>query len=181
MRDNWQMFSGELDDKLCDDIISNFEKLEPETATTFNNAEDYRKSKIRWVSHENGLKDFLMRYIEQANSNAWHINIDRSPKEMQFTEYSGEYEGKYDWHHDIFWESPKNYDRKLSVVVQLSDPDAYEGGNFEFSEVANPDQSALRARGTILVFPSYLEHRVTAITEGTRYSLVLWVSGPRWV
>ena len=70
------------------------------------------------------------------------------------------------------------YDRKLSVVVQLTDPSDYEGGIFEFKTVETP--ANFKTRGSILVFPSYLEHQVTEITEGTRYSLVCWAEGPRW-
>ena len=70
-------------------------------------------------------------------------------------------------------------DRKLSVTVQLSDPSEYEGGGFEFLECPNPDESS-RKKGTVLVFPSYLKHRVLPVTKGTRKSLVAWFEGPRW-
>ena len=70
------------------------------------------------------------------------------------------------------------YDRKLSVVVQLTDPDEYEGGEFKFKYVEQPE--GFNNRGSVLVFPSYLEHCVTPVTKGTRHSLVTWIEGPRW-
>ena len=70
------------------------------------------------------------------------------------------------------------YDRKLSVVIQLSDPTTYQGGDFQFQDVETPVN--FRTQGSILVFPSYLPHRVTEITDGVRYSLVDWLEGPRW-
>ena len=72
-----------------------------------------------------------------------------------------------------------SYDRKLSVVVQLSNSNNYSGGQLEFKETEAPSQFS--TQGSIIVFPSYLQHRVTEVTEGVRYSLVCWAEGPRWV
>ncbi len=70
------------------------------------------------------------------------------------------------------------YDRKLSICIQLSNPDDYTGGEFEFKTLENP--TGYKTQGSILVFPSYNEHQITEITSGTRYSLVGWMEGPRW-
>jgi len=180
MRINWQMFSGEFSDDLCDSIIENFSKLPEIEATTFNGNEDHRKSKVRWVSGENGIKSHLMHYVNQANAHAFQVDIANIVTELQFTEYDAEHGGYYKSHHDIDWQASASYDRKLSIVVQLSDPETYKGGELSFSEVQNPIRSDLRKRGTIIVFPSYLQHEVSPVTEGTRYSLVSWVWGPRW-
>lgn len=180
MRDSWQLFSGALDSKMCDHMISTFSKLPVSDGTTFNQSEDYRKSKIRWINGETGLQDILLRYVNHANAIAFNVDVQQEMGEMQFGEYDAEYRGKYDWHHDVNWQNEKNFDRKLSVVVQLSNPDTYKGGNFEFSEVETPNLKDWSKQGSILVFPSYLTHRVTEVTEGKRYSLVSWVRGPRW-
>jgi PKHD-type hydroxylase len=97
---------------------------------------------------------------------------------MQVTEYCGEQGGYYHWHHDVQWNGQAVSDRKLSVTVQLSGADEYEGGDFEFDEVkTNAD---FRSKGTVLVFPSYLRHRIHPVTSGTRCALVAWFFGPRW-
>ena len=74
--------------------------------------------------------------------------------------------------------------RKLSVTVNLSHPKDYEGGNFE---IKNPQGQELkmplgqlRKRGTVIIFPSFLQHRVTEVKRGTRYSLVQWYNGPEF-
>lgn len=75
---------------------------------------------------------------------------------------------------------PGKANRKLSLVCQLSDPSEYEGGEFQI----NPGGSILvpeRTKGTVIIFPSYLVHRVAPVTKGTRRSLVLWVEGPAFV
>jgi len=88
---------------------------------------------------------------------------------------------------------PKNWIgkvRKLSATVILNVN--YEGGVFEIlsdpyhdrktdtmtQEIRTPD---IKSLGTILVFPSYLNHRVTKITKGVRHSLVVWCLGKPFV
>mgnify|MGYP003677965505 FL=1 len=74
--------------------------------------------------------------------------------------------------------------RKLSVTVNLSDPNEYTGGNLRFD--CGPHRSngrfftceEIRPRGSIVVFPSHVVHQVTPITSGTRRSLVMWSLGP---
>lgn len=67
--------------------------------------------------------------------------------------------------------------RKLSLVVPLSHPDDYEGGDLEFfgDQDAEP---AVRQRGTAVIFPSFIYHRVSPVTAGERTSLVAWAAGP---
>lgn len=178
-RNNWQMFSGELGKNFCENIVSTFKKLPAEEATTFGGQKDHRRSNVRWISGEHGLRKMMLDYVIQANT-AFGIEIHHLISELQFTEYDGEYRGKYDLHHDIDWNADKPYDRKLSIVVQLTDPSTYEGGDLSFSEIENPKPADLRNQGTIIVFPSYLQHAVSPVTSGVRHSLVSWVWGPRW-
>ena len=179
IRANWQMFSGELNKTFCESIVKNFSKLPEQTATTFGGQKDHRRSKVRWVSGEHGLRDIMLKYVVQANTE-FCADIHHLISELQFTEYDAEYQGKYDLHHDIDWNADKPYDRKLSIVIQLTDPNEYEGGELSFSEVESPKQEDLKKQGTIIVFPSYLQHSVSPVTSGVRHSLVSWVWGPRW-
>lgn len=179
-RDNWQLFRAAINKETCESMINTFSKLEPIDGVTYNSQGEHRKSKVRWIHNEPALEDIFLRFVNEANAVAFNVDIQQEMREMQFTEYETSYGGKYDWHHDVNWENDKNYDRKLSMVVQLSDPDTYEGGRFEFSEVQNPKYEDFKQQGSILIFPSYLLHRVTEVTKGVRYSLVSWVRGPRW-
>ena len=101
---------------------------------------------------------------------------------IQFTEYNGNKKAKYDWHTDLDWFDKGMSQRKLSVVVQLSDPKDYKGGEFE---IANADydkqtKSNIKEKGSIIVFPSFLEHRVKPVTEGKRLSLIGWIKGSKF-
>ena len=145
--------------------------------------EQIRRSSIRWLDAD-WVRDLLWDYVDRANqgdtipaSDGFNIAVD-SAAEIQFTEYHASTQGHYDWHHDVNWNAQGDTDRKLSVTIQLSPADAYEGGDFEFDELTT--NADFRALGTVLVFPSYLRHRVTPVTAGTRQSLVAWFTGPRW-
>ena len=94
---------------------------------------------------------------------------------MQLTTYLSENLGTYDWHQDY----NADISRKLSIVVQLSNPSDYEGGELEIL-AHEPKISIQKKRGFITIFPSYTVHRVTPVTKGTRQSLVAWVSGPKF-
>ena len=95
-------------------------------------------------------------------------------EDLQFTEYEGQ--GKhYDWHPDI---GPGKNKRKLSVVIQLSDPKDYTGGNLILN--TGNEITMDRGRGNIIIFPSFLLHKVSRMESGNRYSIVSWISGNPW-
>ena len=83
--------------------------------------------------------------------------------------------GRFDWHNDYAYVS-KDSARKLTLIVQLSDPSDYEGGRLE---VFDTEPTPLpRERGAVVAFPTFVPHRVTPVTSGARRSLVLWAAGP---
>jgi predicted 2-oxoglutarate/Fe(II)-dependent dioxygenase YbiX len=84
--------------------------------------------------------------------------------------------GFYNWHTDFAGLRPL---RKISVSIQLSRADDYEGGDLELMYGIHP-QKIERTRGTFIAFPSFMLHRVTPVTRGTRWSLVAWILGARW-
>ena len=93
---------------------------------------------------------------------------------LQFTEYKSPGQ-HYDMHIDKL---SGGVVRKLTFVLQLTDPDTYEGSDLEMILGAGKDTfKTLRTRGTLILFPSYNLHRVTPITKGTRHSLVGWITG----
>jgi PKHD-type hydroxylase len=132
-----------------------------------------RSSRVKWIYPGDDVKwiyDRMDTAVQSANA-AYQFDLIGFLSGIQLTRYSeGDY---YDWHLDIGGGDYSS--RKLSLTVQLSDPDTYEGGNLEF--MFSPGLQT-RAQGSITVFPSYLPHRVTRVNRGTRYSLVTWVDGP---
>ena len=146
----------------------------------------YRDSDLNWLD-ENWIYKEITPVVQQANKDAkW--NWDRM-EHAQFTKYGkGQY---YKWHIDSTTkpfdnpEEPFIYKkiRKLSLSLLLSNPDEYKGGDFEF-DFSNVEAGTVRhplkelsGKGSMVVFPSDTFHRVTPVTEGTRYSLVIWCAG----
>jgi len=143
-----------------------------------------RRSSIRWIPRFD-LRFFplcgnLELLFREGNRHAFGFDLTAFHS-IQFTEYYATNEGFYDWHQDATWTSPLLVRRKLSLVVQLSDPADYEGGRLEFKKEdcgETPKPETILPQGTVIVFPSFLHHRVTPVTSGTRYSLVTWIEGP---
>jgi len=142
--------------------------------------DDVRKSKIKFFQNEQ-INYMCMDLFRRANKECFNVDIDFI-YDIQYTEYAAEREEHFDWHIDVDWGNPLYYDRKLSMTIQLSDDDEYEDGNLEFKNISTTEKQlkAQRQKGWVCVFPSYLEHRVTMVTKGTRKSLVAWAEGPRW-
>jgi PKHD-type hydroxylase len=138
-----------------------------------------RKSDIKWMYPDDKsfwVYERICELAKQANDKLWKFNIHSVIDAIQYTVY---YEGggHYDWHMDI-GSSTINH-RKISCTVQLSDPDEYEGGDLEIW-TGGEFQTIERKQGCAILFPSFLMHRVTPVTKGTRKSLVLWMGGDHY-
>jgi PKHD-type hydroxylase len=203
-------FTSALPSRLCDDIVRLGLESKSEMAVIGDIQKDSdeiekkdleilkrkRKSDIVWLSDRWIYKE-IQPYVNQANAAAgWNFDWDFS-EAGQFTKYGvGQY---YGWHCDSWnkpYDNPNNLNehgkiRKLSVVVSLSNPEEYDGGNLEFDMRNHKDWERdkeksiyecheIRPKGSIVVFPSFVWHRVKPVTKGTRYSLVIWNLGLPW-
>ena len=170
-------WKSELPDSVCDAIIVEGMKLTANAATVGGEGDrgkvdtSVRISKTAFFPSTSWVTGITRNYMQQANDQAWKFEIT-NPQGPQFTIYDTN--EHYGFHEDqaILAESM----RKLSLIIQLTDPSAYEGGDFEFAN-CKPE---VKERGSILVFPSFLTHKVDAVTSGTRYSLVNWFLGPQF-
>ena len=197
-------FKSALTPKFCDDVIKYGLSKTEQMAQTGNikkklNKEEIktmkqvRNSDIAWLDDLWIYKE-IHPYVDKANEKAgWNFQWDFS-ESCQFTKYKlNQY---YDWHCDSYSKpysdsSKKNFYgkiRKLSVTCQLTDGSEYEGGELEFDfrdyDPSKRDESKhlikakeILPKGSIVVFPSHLWHRVKPVRKGIRYSLVLWNIG----
>jgi len=157
------------------------------TAQTFSKTEkqdlkDVRVSQIAWLSDDENLRNFLFQYVQTANVTSFGFDI-MNQCDIQYTEYHASENGFYGWHLDHGTDlNNRVTHRKLSMTIQLSDSEDYEGGDFVFGGGVTTDRSkeAFRTKGTVLVFPSFIPHCITPVTKGVRQSLVAWFEGPRW-
>ena len=197
-------FKSAIPPKICDDIIEHGLSKSETMATiggygnkklSKEESQDLklkRNSDIVWLSDPWIYRE-LHPYINEANKKAgWNFDWEYS-EQIQFTKYKlNQY---YDWHCDSF---DKPYDRpntpehgkirKISMTCQLTDSSEYKGGELEFDfrnyDPPMRDESKhirsvpeILPKGSIVVFPSHLWHRVKPVTRGTRYSLVVWHLG----
>lgn len=159
---------------------------QPQAATVGHGAvgrtdRDLRRSTVRWLDYADLNLFWLFRRLEKfaliANRDAFGYDLQPGFTEVQFTEYHAESGDHYGWHEDSSPKMKRPMERKLTLVMQLSDPGDYEGGRLELD--ADPVSEGLhRQPGDTLFFRSALRHRATAVTRGVRYSLVSWIHGP---
>jgi PKHD-type hydroxylase len=138
-----------------------------------------RRAKIAWlddIPDAAWAMDRMIAHVARANRDHFGFDITDFGESAQIARYDAAGADHFDWHADI-GRGPQAARRKLTIVVQLSDPATYEGGTLEL----RPDSSIIAADatpGTATLFPSFVLHRVTPLTKGTRWSLTLWAHGP---
>lgn len=171
----------------CENLIKIGSNLILEEAKTKGKDKNYRKSKISWLS-ENWIYDRLNSYLEETNKEAgWNFEYSFI-EPLQFTKYSKE--DYYDWHtdgnsdHNSVYKNclNKNFNgniRKISATISLSSQNDYDGGDLEFDWglLGRKTITEIKNQGSVVFFPSFTQHKITPITRGTRYSLVMWVLG----
>lgn len=147
--------------------------------------DSFRRSDIRFVNRGDKELEYVFDELWQlairANQDWFDVHISKLDY-FQIAEYDSAVRGEYKTHHDVFFvNNDPIYHRKISCVVQLSDPDTYEGGDLTFEHVQHhPDPAELRKRGTVIFFPSLIRHAALPVTAGKRYSLAAWFDGPKW-
>ena len=135
-----------------------------------------RVTQLASIRQEAGIMWFYERLaaiVRGFNSRSYQFDLRGLSEPPQYMVYRDAEGGHFDWHMDTGPQPP----RKLSLTLQLSDPAHYQGCELQFN-IGNAIVSAPTNRGVAVVFPSYILHRVTPITSGTRKAIVAWVTGP---
>ena len=201
LQNYYYWFKNAIPSHICDDIVKYSKSLQDQMAVTggvgnkklnkkeIQDLKKKRDSDIVWLN-ERWIYNAIQPFIHQANRDAnWNFEWSFS-ESCQFTKYKkGQY---YDWHCDS-WDRPYNQpntpshgkQRKLSVTLSLSNDKEYKGGELEFDyRNHDPDKKAnthvlkeIRSKGSLVVFPSDVWHRVKPVKRGVRHSLVVWNLG----
>ena len=158
----------------CEKIIEIANKKGLVRGTTTDKT-DIRLSEVCWLYPDDNL-EFVFRKITDVvlnlNNRFFKFDIFGLSEGLQFTNYkapSDKYGKHIDRENDFLI-------RKLSLSIQLTDPNEYEGGELILYEDEKGTEMK-KEQGTLVLFPSYILHEVKPITKGERNSLVSWVTG----
>ena len=143
--------------------------------------EEVPRAKVCFFSRDAWPTRSIEPFIREANV-SWNIDWVRVGR-SQLAEYG--VDDHFHWHRDcevVIAGDADRIHRKITAIAFLSDSGDYEGGNLELrdSQGAVYRDGRLRVAGNLLVFPSFLEHRVSPVSRGLRRSFTVWAFGPPW-
>ena len=159
------------------------------------NDPNIRKTDVAFITDKNNMvNEVAWHFLREANKIQFNYKLEYF-QPVQFARYKNG--GHYGWHQDSSGINPHGESRKLSLTFCLTDPNKYEGGKLEFfcadkalDDMELPNGTVIkgqqvlndiRDQGSVIVFDSRDFHRVTPCTKGTRYSIVCWTVGPKFV
>ena len=180
MVDNsWEPLSvreSEIPDHICDYIIKIMKDNYIAGSTRYSSTEYIRDVGVQY-SNLLWINSMLRGYALYANDANFGYDLATDPEEVQISKYEvGQFYGK---HQDFGYNKDTiSHTRKLSITVQLSSEEEYEGGELVLESGDNVF-TCPKSKGTILIFDSRIIHQVKPVTSGVRYSLVKWIHGER--
>ena len=192
LTNDYYYFTKALDTETCNKIIKTGKENFGDATVGHGGIETtdkkIRTNEVAW-SNEQWIYDLIWPYMQEANQESgWKYEI-KGAETVQIGKYTEG--GFYNFHQDGKSDNFGAYNvpedqikhgniRKLSLCVILNDD--YEGGGFEFvtlnKETSSIYTPTFNKLGSVMVFPSFMMHRVKPVPKGTRYSLVTWFVGP---
>ena len=185
---------------------------DPDAPEEDNVRHSVRQGLVKWFAQEgehslpkhltDKIHDGVAHVVKENGWTSWEYNY---LEPLQYTIYNARNDKPtgdfYTWHTDAGTEPYANgLQRKLSFTIQLSHPDEYEGGHFEWLEphgtfdkltagqrtinvddIVRTSPFSAKEKGSLLVFPSFVHHQVKPVTTGTRISLVGWLVGKPYI
>lgn len=186
MKGEWCYYKSYFSPKYCNSIIEKAKDLKFSNANLGEDGttqvQNYRKSEVTWI-YPNNFRELYdeMWYLQREINREWFgFHVDNL-EYIQLARYDESVQGEYKRHKDVFWINSSSRHRKLSAVIQLSDPNDYEGGDLTFFECREyPNKEDIRQQGTVIFFPSFIDHQVNPVLSGIRHSAAVWFEGPKW-
>ncbi len=165
----------------CDRIIAAISAAPAKDAMLVGQTKNHslRTANLVWVDDVDGLgwvMDRLIEIVRKSNVEQFDFDLREFAESPQVASYDASDSGHFAWHSDI-GDGPMARKRKLTLVLQLSVPGSYNGGDLEVMPSAQI-LSANRAQGCVSIFPSFMLHQVVPVRSGVRRSLTLWAHGP---
>jgi PKHD-type hydroxylase len=180
--EDFAYWDGAFTPEECEQVTQLAKEYTPNLGTILSDKDGFTGDKsirdcgVAFLSpdHMEWFYQKLSYYIHELNNRYFRFDLFGLSENLQFTQYVAP-TGKYDSHIDKAFGAQI---RKLSIVVQMSKPEDYEGGDLQIlTSGEEKPRNVKRDLGTLVAFPSYTLHRVTPVTKGVRNSLVGWVTG----
>ena len=164
----------------CVRLLETVRNAVPRDAGLVRQGRDHnlRRADLVWlddVADTEWVMERMIDLVRTANREVFGFDVTEFAESPQVAHYGAERGGHFGWHSDI-GEGRLAERRKLTIVVQLSEPEAYEGGDLDLMPGAGI-VTADRGQGAATLFPSFVLHRVTPVTRGDRHSLTVWCHG----
>jgi PKHD-type hydroxylase len=166
----------------CQEIIDscNHDKWSEGTVFKFGQfikAKEHRSVLVAKKELDEELLDNIFKFIFKINTklHRFHLEGFNEKDSPLVFKYSADRGDHYQYHTDLIHDT---FIRKLSFSIQLSDSNDYDGGDLEFNPSVK--DAKMRTQGYMTIFPSFMTHRVTPVTRGTRYAIVGWIYGPEF-
>lgn len=171
-----------FDNDQCDEIIKIGGDWIEGTVQAFNSQITMRDKRSVLISKNNLPEELIENIffkIFQINKKTFRYHIEGFEIHdlPRIFRYESDRKDHYVWHRDSL-SIPGKSVRKLSFSIQLSDPADYQGGDLEF--MPENTNALMKQKGNIIVFPSYITHRVSPMLYGARYAIVGFIHGPEW-
>jgi PKHD-type hydroxylase len=172
-------FTTHIPESICDIASAELSQIKIGIGALKENSEvnlKIRDTSICFAPEWYWFNGVLNQIIIEANFKAgWNFILNKL-ETVQYAEYKpGQH---YKWHMDTKPMGDGAYDRKLTIVCALNNMDEYTGGQLEIRGLENEVIKPQLNKGDVIVFPSFLLHRVTPVKSGVRYSATMWLSGP---
>ena len=187
-RDTHAFWEGFLSDEDINQILSLPEWLNTDVAKIGGDSLEgrvdgnIRKTNVGWMApNQNNVHiwEKFSNVVSEINSEFFHFDLTGFYEPAQLGLYTSGEQSHYSWHIDSSCKDRK-VPRKLSMVLMLSDPSDFIGGQLQIKTESDVPIDLEQKKGRAWFFPSYVLHRVTPVVKGTRRSLVLWVGGPEF-
>jgi hypothetical protein len=181
MRDEFRIVSNFYTQDQLLDINTYLEKDSEKCGAKDEPSADARKTLDAHTVFWGHAKEYLGKMEELTHHlNRYHFGLDiylmTGYDCINYNVYTADKQSEYTWHKDGRLDAVS--DIKLTVILNAS-TESYEGGDFEF--FLNGPQKVLGFEpGSFIIFPSWIQHRVTPVTKGVRKTVSFWIQGPRF-
>ena len=177
---DWVQSAERLSDASCDELIEACRAfpVAPATIVEQDRYGGHRKLEARKIGQNARMGwafELLCAIAAESSGNHFDLALTSITRAPQYVEYRPGC-GHFGWHND-YSHGLVDAPRKLTIIIQLSAPEDYEGGRLQVFGIEVEDLP--RQRGTIVAFPSLVYHQITPVTHGVRRALVAWIAGPR--